>query len=54
MYNVHGGLKFINKNIVGFGTNTKNDIKIYNFFDINDTYDINYHKNILMAKGGMS
>ena len=47
MYNVHGGLKFINKNIVGFGTNTKNDIKIYNFFDINDTYDINYHKNIL-------
>ena len=47
MYDVHGGIKYINENIVGFSANTKNDIKIYNFFNINDTFDINYHKNIL-------
>ncbi len=34
IYDVYGGIKYNNTNMIGFSTNTKNDIKIYKIIDI--------------------
>ena len=42
IYDIYGGIKFNNTNMIGFSTNTKNDIKLYDICDFNNIND-HYH-----------